>query len=75
VVVLAAESGHCSDADVFTTYVSPGQIEKAVAQMKANNEEMASVVVVGPSLVGENWMIRSDGVIDLQPKLGGTILR
>jgi hypothetical protein len=76
VVVLAAESGHCSDADVFTTYASPGQLDEMVAQTKSNNQMLASATVgANPTLVGENWMIHSEGAIDIQPKMGGTILR
>lgn len=76
VVVLAAESGHCSDADVFTTYASAGQLDQAVTQVKANNQTLASATVtVDPTLVGENWMINGKDVVDIQPKIGGTILR
>jgi len=76
VVVFAAESGNCSDADVFSTYATPGQLEEAVAQMKANNEMLAAATVaVDPILVGENWMINGAGVIGIQPLMGGTILR
>jgi hypothetical protein len=76
VVTLAAESGHCSDADVFTTYASAGQLEEAVSTKKAMNESLTkNNIAASPTLVGENWMINGDAVTDLQPKLGGTILR
>lgn len=76
VVVLAAESGHCSDADVFTTYASPGQLDGMVTQTKTNNQMLASATVaVNPTLVGENWMIHGEGAIEIQPKMGGTILQ
>jgi hypothetical protein len=76
VVTLAAESGHCSDADVFTTYASAGQLEEAVSTRKGMNELLTkNNVAASPTLVGENWMINGDAVTDLQPELGGTILR
>lgn len=75
-VTLAAESGTCSDADVFTTYASPGQLEQAITQTKENNATLAGAsVTADPSLVGENWMILGPDVQELQPGMGGTILR
>jgi len=69
-VEAAAESGNCSDADVFSTYATPGQLEDAVTRLKAMNGVFKSVV-----LVGENWIINSDNARDLRSKMGGTILR
>jgi hypothetical protein len=55
VVTLAAGSGHCSDADVFTTYASPGQLKAAVDRAKANIElPTKNSVEADPNLVGKS---------------------
>lgn len=77
VVKLAAESGACSDNDVFTTYASTGDLQaqldsdKAVAQV-----ELQANVDPGVALVGPNWMVRgADGPIRaLQRSIGGTVV-
>lgn len=61
---------------MFTTYASPGQFERGVAQMKEDNLNLVSLnIPPTPLLVGENWIIKSEDAVALQPKMGGTILR
>lgn len=75
-VVFAAESGSCSEDDVFMTYASAGQLEEAVSTRKAMNKMLTEKnIEAGPTLVGENWTINTDSAFDLQAELGGTILR
>lgn len=86
VVTLAAESGRCSDSDVFTTYLSESTREEAVQNHKEmakdTREMLADDENVDPSLtdeevllVGPNWIINSSEAADLQGDLGGQIVR
>ena len=86
VVKLAAESGRCSDSDVFTTYLSESsrdesvQIHKAMAketrEMFADDEDADPALTDEEVLlVGPNWIINSDDAASLQPELGGQVVR
>jgi hypothetical protein len=77
VVKLAAESGHCSDADVFATYASEGDLQQQLDTSKQTDEMLVQAHVdPGITLVGPNWTINgSDQAIRaLQAHLGGTIV-
>lgn len=86
VVTLAAESGRCSDSDVFTTYLSESTREEVVQnhkEMAKDTREMfADDEDVDPALtdeevllVGPNWIINSSEASDLQGELGGQLVR
>ncbi|EKA62261.1 hypothetical protein B277_03008 [Janibacter hoylei PVAS-1] len=86
VVKLAAESGRCSDSDVFTTYLSESsrdesvQIHKAMAketrEMFADDEDADPALTDEEVLlVGPNWIINSDDAASLQADLGGQVVR
>lgn len=71
-VTLAAESGACSDADVFMTFTGEDDRDELVANLKAMATETIGVTL----LVGPNWVINTeDGLESLQEALGGTIVR
>lgn len=74
----AAESGSCSDSDVFTTYASETSRDAQVAQAKANNDMLEEAGIEGSTaLVGPNWIITGDDaeIRKLQKGLGGQIAR
>lgn len=85
VVTLAAESGHCTDSDVFTTYLSESAREEAVRglkQMAKDTRELFEGEDVDPALtdeevllVGPNWIINSIEAPELQDELGGQVVR
>lgn len=66
-VTAAAESGVCSDADVFMTFISASGRDQVVAFLKGNK---GATILVGP-----NWAINSKGAPALQARLGGTVVR
>lgn len=86
VVTLAAESGRCTDSDVFTTYLSESSREEAVQTLKgmakdtremfADDDDVDSTLLDEEVLlVGPNWIINSDDAPSLQPTLGGQVVR
>ena len=71
----AAESGSCSDSDVFAIYASQSRRDAQIAQTRANNQTLkdaglsTSIVLFGP-----NWSINiaDQSVADqMQAALGG----
>lgn len=81
VVTLAAESGRCSDTDVFTTYLSMEAVQEMAQGMKESDlamqetvEEMGGEPLPTTTLlVGPNWIINSPDAAELQPELGGSV--
>jgi len=72
----AAESGICSDEHVLSTYASPDQLDNGIMISKlANGLLERHNIESSPSLVGPNWIIRSNDAVKMQAALGGTILR
>lgn len=67
-VVAAAESGTCSDSDVFSTYLDRNSTQDAAALLKSTP---ATNLLVGP-----NWIINAgpDGIRLLQAALGGDLV-
>lgn len=57
-VTNAAESGNCSDNDVFCVYASESSRDAQISQTRANNETLISAGI-DPSIVlfGPNWSI------------------
>lgn len=77
-VTLAAESGSCSDADVFATYVTDSDLQDQIDQYKENNEMLEeSGIDASTILVGPNWTVSGDEkpVQALRKGIGGKILR
>lgn len=57
-VTLAAESGHCSGADVFATYVSEADLQKQLETFRSFAELFEEEgVEKDPVLFGLNWSI------------------
>lgn len=76
VVDLAAESGTCSDADVFSTYASEGDLQAQLATDRELDDAMADYGLESdPALVGPNWIITGPDAPDLAEALGGTVER
>jgi hypothetical protein len=76
VVKEAAESGHCSDEDVFTTYTTDADLQAAVENARGMSEMLReNKIEPSPNLVGVNWIINAPGADKLAPKLGGTVQR
>lgn len=74
-VTLAAQSGQCSDADVFSTFASSGDLQSQLDSYKGTDDMLADAGVdVDPHLVGPNWIITGPGVDALQGTLGGTVV-
>lgn len=64
----AAESGSCSTADVFSTYVTESDASAAAATLKSL--QGAKTLVVGP-----NWIINTNVMVpELSSALGGTVV-
>lgn len=58
----AAESGSCSEDDVFAIYASDSSRDRQVQQTKDNNETLrAADIATGYVLFGPNWSILVDG--------------
>ena len=67
-VTAAAESGSCSDSDVFSIYITEADTSAAATRLKAIGGETHL-------LVGPNWIINADStasVTQLKNALGGT---
>jgi hypothetical protein len=76
VVTEAAESGHCTDADVLTTYTTDADLQAAVENARSMNEMLKeNKVETTPMLIGPNWIINAPTADKLAPKLGGTVQR
>lgn len=74
-VTLASESGNCSGDNVFMVFDSDKDLQSQLALYRKHDAEHdAWNVPRGPRLVGPNWIIKWDGVAELAPKLGGTVL-
>lgn len=75
----AAESGACSESDVFSTYVTDGDLQAQVDQEKENAQVFEEAEIEsGPVLVGPNWIINAgddSAVKALQSAIGGKLLR
>ncbi|WP_067428586.1 hypothetical protein [Nocardioides jensenii] len=75
-VTLAAESGTCSDEDVFSTFASQGDLQSQLDLHREMNELLADADIdPSPMLVGSNWIINGDNAPALQSMLGGTVER
>jgi hypothetical protein len=70
VVAAAAESGHCSDGDVFSVYTSESARDEVVSFMKG----MATKEIPLSLLVGPNWIINSEDASALESALGGVVV-
>lgn len=73
VVAAAAESGSCSDSDVFSTYLSTDARDETVQRFK----DLRSDIDIGGEttlLVGPNWVINSNEAATLKDALGGTLV-
>jgi hypothetical protein len=68
VVQTAAQSGHCSDDDVFMTFADDSSKAEAVDNLK----QFASTDIPTTLLVGPNWIINDDSAPSYASKLGGT---
>jgi hypothetical protein len=76
IVTDAAESGHCTDEDVFTTYITDADLQAAVENARGMNELLREKKIdPGPTLIGPNWMINAPTADKLAEKLGGTVQR
>lgn len=75
-VKLAAESGTCSDSDVFATFASDGDLQQQLDLTRSMNDLLKeNNVAPDPTLVGPNWTILSPQAPELATKLGGTVNR
>jgi hypothetical protein len=75
-VQFAAESGSCSDADVFATYASEAQRAEALATAKELGELMREQKLApDPRLFGPNWSIATSRAAELAKELGGTVVQ
>lgn len=68
----AAESGTCTDDDVFSTYTSQADRDEVVDFLKEN---LSGTGIELTLLVGENWIINSDTAAELEPELGGVLVK
>lgn len=74
VSTLAAESGHCSDADVFATFASAGDLQGQLSTDRELNQLLEeSGLDPDPVLVGPNWTIKGPHADALADALGGTV--
>ena len=69
-VLKAAQSGTCSDQDVFSIYLSNESVETAVLALKQGAPAKMYL------LTGANWIINAPGddVYSLKDALGGTVV-
>lgn len=75
-VDLAAESGTCSNSDVFATYASDGDLQAQLDTFRELDEMFADLdMEPDPTLVGPNWTIKGSEGVKLQEVLGGTVER
>lgn len=75
-VTLAAESGHCSDADVFATFASEGDLQQQLETDRSMDDLLKeSGIEPDPTLVGPNWSISGPDAPALADALGGTVSR
>lgn len=76
-VSLAAESGHCSGADVFATFASEGDLQAQFETTRHLDEVFAEAGVEDdtPTLVGPNWSINGHQSVEVHALLGGTVTR
>ncbi|MDN5895735.1 MAG: hypothetical protein L0H93_17135 [Nocardioides sp.] len=66
----AAQSGECGMNTVLSTYLTHDAVQDRIAETKDSIfGEMG-----GEWLTGENWVINTDDVRDIQKKMGGTIV-
>lgn len=65
-VVLANESGTCSDQNVLSIYASESAVDEALEAYKSLGSTDSTL------LIGENWIINDPSVKDLDPAIGGT---
>lgn len=71
-----AESGSCSDDDVFATYATEEQHSEAVGTTKELNRMATdSGLEPAPVLFGPNWSINTTEAATLAKTLGGTVVR
>lgn len=76
VVQFAAESGSCTDDDVFATYATEAQRGEAVSTAKEANQMLKeNNIAATPSVFGSNWSISTSRASELAKKLGGTVVR
>lgn len=75
-VTLAAESGSCTDEDVFATYATESARDEQ-ASLYLDIADMVREVDMEPTptLVGPNWTINTEDAVELQKSLGGTVSR
>jgi hypothetical protein len=76
VVTLAAESGSCSDDDVFSIYASDQKLEDQVSTTKELNKMSRDASVAPtPTLVGPNWMVNipAEWASRVQAGIGGEL--
>ena len=76
-LINAAQSGNCSDDDVFATYASQSSRDAQIAQTKDNNATLEdSGVPTSPVLFGPNWSINAPAtaVTYLRAALGGIVV-
>lgn len=70
IIKSAAQSGHCSDADAFSIYLSSADTQDAAMAVKT----ITSGLVDTTLLVGKNWIINGEAAISVADKLGGTVV-
>lgn len=66
-VKFAAESAECGDSVVLSTYLSEDAVQK---QMESAKGAFANIDA-GTWLVGENWIVNSPNIDQIQSQLGG----
>lgn len=71
VVKLAAQSGSCSNADVFATFASEGDLQAQLDTFREIDAMFNDEPT--PRLVGPNWVINAPEAATLQNALGGTV--
>lgn len=75
-VRLAAESGHCSEDDVFSTYASKARLNRQLeTSQQLDQMSLDAGLKPNPYLVGPNWIINAPSVDTLRSSLGGTVVR
>lgn len=73
-VNLAAESGHCSDEDLLSTFATEADLQSQLETSKSMDELLKdNGIATTPTLIGPNWMIHGLGVAALADQLGGTV--
>lgn len=77
-VTNAAESGTCSDKDVFCTYASQSDRDAQVSQERANKDTLRNAgITPGSTIVGPNWMVNLSADADIEgvhAVIGGTLI-